>query len=600
MRQLLPLGLLLSLGCRGSEGVGPSATPRDLTTMSVGEVRVFNPADVWDGFLVPSAPSAQGYVFIVGNSNPQLDVVASYVVKTNPSTAGLQANSAAPDVATQSNSLITDISPAPTAQESIDSRIRTFERSGLTLESGAGPLRISRSAARSARLVSAAVVPALGDTLSVKIPDAATTNLCKNFIPTRAVVASVSRRAILAVDTLDGPPQTLFTQPVLDSIAQEFDNIIFPTDSSYFNNPTDVDGNGRIIILFTGQVNKLTSPLQSDLVGGFFFAGDFFPTTGTQDGTFCPQSNNAEIFYVMSPDPTGKFNNVRSTSSVRQATRGTVAHEFQHMINSGNRYVNPAVKAFEVSWLDEALAHFAEDAVGRTQRGFTDLQTLTLGDLLPPGNQQAANDFNAFLYQNLARLTYWMVRPDTSSGISAHTDKNLSSRGAAWAMLRHAADNYSAGDPRALTHRLSLGPDTGVKNFTAATNTPIDTALAGWLVSMYADHLGIPGLDQKYQYRSYNFRSVMPTVARSVLGLQAPAYPLQILSIGSPASVSSTNRSGSGTYYSLGVPANGGPIAVRIVSRAPNALLNCCIQTDKEWRSRLGYPGAHVYVLRTQ
>jgi len=592
---------MLSLGCHGSDGVGPSATPRDLTTMAVGEVRAFDPADIWNGFVLPPSPSPQGYVLIVGNSNPQLDVVASYVVKTNPSTAGLQANSVAPDVATQSNPLITDIAPVPTAQETIDNRIRVFERNDLTLESVAGPFRISRSPARNARLMSAAVVPALGDTLSVKIPNASTNNLCTNFIPTKAVVASVSRRAILAVDTLDGPPQLLFTQPVLDSIAQEFDNIIYPTDSSYFNNPTDVDGNGRIIILFTGEVNKLTSPFQSDLVGGFFFAGDFFPTTGTQDGTFCPQSNGAEIFYLMSPDPNGKFNNVRATSSVRQATRGTIAHEFQHMINSGNRYINPAVKAFEVSWLDEALAHLAEDAVGRTLRGFTDLQTLTLADLLPPGNQQATNDFNAFFYQNLARLTYWMVRPDTSSGISARTDKNLSSRGAAWAVLRFAGDNYSGGDPRSLTHKLSMGPDTGVKNFTIATTVPLDTVLAGWLVSMYADHLGIPGLDPKYQYRSYNFRNVMPTVARSVLGLQAAAYPLQVATIGIlPASVSSTNRSGTGTYYSLGVLANATPIAVRIVSRAPNALLNCCIQTDREWRSRLGYPGAHVYVLRTQ
>jgi hypothetical protein len=194
-----------------------------------------------------------------------------------------------------------------------------------------------------------------------------------------------------------------------------------------------------------------------------------------------------------------------------------------------------------------------------------------------------------------------MARPDTSSGISTHTDKNLSSRGAAWAVLRFAGDNYSGGDPRALTHKLSIGPDTGVKNFTGATTVPLDTVLAGWLVSMYADHLGIPGLDPKYQYRSYNFRNVMPTVARSVLGLQAPAYPLQVASIGIlPASVSSTNRSGTGTYYSLGVLPNGAPMTVRIVSRAPNALLNCCIQTDKEWRSRLGYPGAHVYVLRTQ
>src|SRR5439155_11972754 len=164
------------------------------------------------------------------------------------------------------------------------------------------------------------------------------------------------------------------------------------------------------IMLFTGQINKLTPPNTSGaLVGGFFFAGDFFPTTGTKPGTFCPESNRGEIFYLLSPDPTAKFGNVRTPSSVRQGTRGTIAHEFQHMINAGNRFLNPAVDKFESTWLDEALAHFAEDAVGRVQRRFGDLQTLDYASVLPCSPCSEANDFNAFFFQNLARLTYWMV-----------------------------------------------------------------------------------------------------------------------------------------------------------------------------------------------
>jgi hypothetical protein len=271
------------------------------------------------------------------------------------------------------------------------------------------------------------------------------------------------------------------------------------------------------------------------------------------------------------------------------------------MINAGNRYLNPAVNEFEATWLDEALSHLAEDAVGRTQRGFTDLQTLTLADLLPTADTQASNDFNAFFFQNFARLTYWMLRPDTSSGISARADKNLSSRGAGWAILRYAADNYSGGSPRSLTRRLAAGPDTGVANFTAATQAPIDTLVSGWLVSMYADHLGIPGLDPKYQYRSYNFRDVMPRVARAVLQTQAVDYPLQITPIGSGRdTVLSTNQSGSGTYFSLSVTPNTAPTTVELVNATPNNFLNCCFQIDKEWRRRFYYPGAYVYVLRVQ
>src|SRR3954467_2936790 len=108
-----------------------------------------------------------------------------------------------------------------------------------------------------------------------------------------------------------------------------------------------------------------------------------------------------------------------------------------------------------------------------------------------------------------------MIRPQQFSPMTKMADTSLAVRGAAWAIVRYAADNYSGGAPRALTRALSIGPDTGVKNFVTQANTPVDTLVKGWLVSMYADHLGIANLNAKYQYRSYNFRSVMPPVARS-------------------------------------------------------------------------------------
>src|SRR5213075_1306573 len=134
-------------------------------------------------------------------------------------------------------------------------------------------------------------------------------------------------------------------------------------------------------------------------------------------------------------------------------------------------------------------------------------------------------------FQNLARLSDWMVKPDQFAPFSKMADTSLAVRGAAWAIVRYAADNYSNGDARALTRKLAAGPDTGVRNFAAATGAPVDTLVKGWLISMYADHLGITNLPAQYQYRSYNFRSVMPPVAKSVLGQSTATYPLRIQSI---------------------------------------------------------------------
>ena len=197
-----------------------------------------------------------------------------------------------------------------------------------------------------------------------------------------------------------------------------------------------------------------------------------------------------------------------------------------------------------------------------------------------------ANDFNAFFYQNLARLTYWMDEPNKYSPISDLADTSLATRGAAWAILRYTADNYSGGLPRTLTRKLAAGPDTGVKNLAAAAAAPIDSVVSGWLVSMYADHLGISGLDSKYQYRSYNFRSVMPPVAKTVLNQTTATYPLTVLAIGSGSdNIPDTNRSGSGTYYRLNVAANSGARNVRILDASGAAA---------------SFAGEHVYVLRVQ
>ena len=582
IKRLAPVALLCAAACGGGDGgVGPVATPSDISSMSVGDVRALNPTDITNGITLPATSSNRDYVVIVGNTSTLHDVAANYTVKADRSPTGTFGIELSSDMAAQSSRQFEGMPLARTPQQAADNKIRAFERAHLSLASHSRVIPSSNFSIRRSAQAVASPVPNVGDVINVNVPDGSTNTLCDSYFPTQAVVASVSRRAILAVDTLDlqgAPPTVLFPQTTLDSITKEFDDTTYPTDSSYFGKPTDIDGNGHIVLLFTGQINKLTPPnTQGGFVGGFFFAGDIFPATDPGGpnggpGSFCPESNEGEIFYLMSPDPTGRFGNVRSTGSVRQGTRGTIAHEFQHMINAGNRYFNKSVSSFEATWLDEALAHFAEDAVGRVSRGFGDLQTLTFNDVLPcntPCSQ--ANDFNAFFFQNLARLTDWMADPDKYSPFMKMADTSLAVRGAAWAVVRYAADNYSNSNPRALTRVLVAGPDTGVKNFAAATKAPIDTLVKGWLVSMYADHLGIAGLDAKYQYKSYNFRDVMPPIAKAVLNQSTASYPLAVQSIGSGSdNLSGTNYSGTGTYYRLTVSSGAGTKTVKIVDSQGN------------------------------
>ncbi|MDQ3674270.1 MAG: hypothetical protein M3365_07835 [Gemmatimonadota bacterium] len=579
MNRFLPFVLMAILACggKGDNPIEPVVPRSDISSLQPGQFRVLAPADIRNGIELPNVPDAREFVIIVGNTSNLGDVVANYTVRGNLSAGGIEPElrvASSLQAPGELDAGAVDLVESP--QQVLEKRVRGFERRALKFRGASAPWAASGPSFR--RSTQAAAVPVVGEFLDVKIPDpnGPTNNLCNDFIRTRAQVAAVTARAILAVDTLDGPPLSLFTQADFDAIAAEFDNITYPTDEAWFGTPTDIDANQRVIILFTGEVNKLTPSGSTGFVGGFFFGGDFFPATAPPEG--CPQSNQAEIFYLLAPDPTGKYNgNIRLTATVRQGTRGTIAHEFVHMINAGRRYTGGVARSFEVSWLDEGLAHMAEDAVGRRVRNFGDLQSLSQADIRP--NPTDRNDYDAFFFQNMARLREWMEAPDSASGISSAADSSLAARGAAWALLRYSADHFSGGAPRTLMRALVAGPDTGLTNFRTATRTSLDTVLAGWLVANYADDLNnLPIVEARTQYRSYNIRSTLPPVSNGT-------YPLKVEPVGNAGSLMGTNRTGTGTYYRLAVAANAGAKNIKV--EGPGGAV-------------VSFPGAHVYVVRVR
>jgi hypothetical protein len=564
MRRYLALICLAALACHTDSAVAPVIPPaeNDAKNMAVGEVRILTPSQIPNGIELSAGTS--DYIIVVANTNPTPDVLASYVVKGDL----LADNMSRSDALSPLNMLVA-ADDRPDAQEVADARVRAWERAHL---SPANASRSVTSAARNSLGISPIVATNVGQQVTIKVPDENSTDLCAHFITTTGTVKSVSRRAAIVMDnTAD---QTAFSTSDFDAIAAEFDNVVYPTDSSYFGKPTDMDANGHVILYYTPEVNKLTQRGQSSFIGGFFFAGDFFDPTKTVSQGGCPQSNQGEIFYLLAPDPSGSFSTVRTAATVRQGTRGTVAHEFQHMINAGNRILSKA-PSLETVWLDEGLAHTAEDANGRVVRGFTDFQTLSDGDLFVSGNQTIIDAYNAFFIQNLRRFATWLARPDTSSGISEHADANLSSRGAIWSLIRWSGDHFSNGDFRAYTRKLAAGPDTGVRNITGVTAQPLDTLLSGWMVSNYSDHLGISNLAAKYNYVGYNMRS-------AVAGANSGTYPLLVTTLASGASISTSALSGSGTYYRVAVPAG----STRTIKIQDSSGAN------------VSFTGAHFFVLR--
>src|SRR5436309_3015547 len=476
MRRILIIAALGIAACSKDVSSPPPAPacapggPSSLT-LPVGGVAVLSDPNSLACVQIAAASSATAYLFVTANALPHGAAASAYRVEAAVEGTSLSAATSNPQ-------------EPPTRDQALDLLLRATERHMLTLPAA----RTSWQAARAA-MAAPAAVPVPGDSLNLRVPNADSTNLCTHYFPVRAVVKAVGTHAIVVQDT--AAPANGFTPADFAAVSSEVDTYTYPTDTSYFGRPTDLDNNGHVFILFTPRINALTKRGSKTFFGGFFFGGDLFPQTGSGG---CAESNVGEIFYLLVPDPSGVFSDPRPTTFVRQVTRSTIAHELEHIINLGVRIVesntNPNITQ-ESIWLDEALAHFAEEYLGRAEDGFTPFQRLRYADV-----SANTNDYNAFYRGNLGNLSLWLQRPDTASTI-ANTDMLLPDGGAAWSLLHYTADQYAAGNLSTFTLGLVASPDSGLRNLTATADVPFDSLMAGWMLPIYADGLGIPGVSRR-------------------------------------------------------------------------------------------------------
>jgi hypothetical protein len=524
--------------------VGACATGLTTVTLAVGEVKELSASSTQGCIKVAAATSAPAdYLVLPANTNSAYpDVLANYVFKSDegetvPATDRLPSN----DIFEAAGVAIRSSAADPGAlQLAFEYRLRMNERRLLKIPDAQKSFRAHRGSG-SIRYDIATAVPTIGDRTTFKVPSQDSS--CTKFTTVTAEVQFVNDKVIIYTDVASPPGG--FTATQYQEIGDEFSTLIYPTDLAYFGTPLDLDNNGHIIILYTPEVNKLTEANHpNSFIGGFFWVGDLFdPKLPVSQGG-CPQSNFGELFYLLTPDPNGTINgNKRATEDVRQGTRGTIAHEFQHMINASERIRSPILQNFEQVWMDEGLAHFAEDAVGRALRGIGEAEDANFQRTLG-GN---VNDFNAFFFQNFARFRQYLLNPGPYSPVSSLADSSLAVRGAIWALLHYAADQYApGGDVKAFTRKLAGGPDTGVTNLTKNAAVAFDPLITGFLIANYADDFGIPNLNPLYTYKSYDMRS-------NEQGLPANnnTYPLKVTNIGGAnfAMTGLQARSGGGANY---------------------------------------------------
>ena len=288
----------------------------------------------------------------------------------------------------------------------------------------------------------ASAPPTVGQNVAFKL--AVTTDLqvnCNSTDTIDAVIKWVGNHFAIAEDVQSAGH---FTQQDYDDLGALLDQTIYPVETTYFGEPADIDGNDVVVALITAEVNRMTPRGAGFLIAGFFFDGDIF------DASSCAASNEGELFYLIGPDPGGTYSDPVSVAEALSLARTTVGHEFLHLLNTQQRITigGGGALADEDAWLDEGLAHFAEELVGLSVAGHGLRQNLDLFDVAPVGDVEAGVAFNDFHLLNLQRVARFMLDPEGTQALGSSTGgdpsgaESLKMRGFAYLMARWLGDQF--------------------------------------------------------------------------------------------------------------------------------------------------------------
>jgi len=401
--------------------------------------------------------------------------------------------------------------------------VRSIARRGTTDRTAGPRLSYSLGGARAA-------VPAVDDLVALNVAEAS----CSAADMRTFRVEAVGEKSIVLADTAN--PSGGFTRADYQRFAQRFDTLVYPLDRDAFGEPSDIDGNARVAILFTRAVNELTPANSGAYVGGFFHPRDLFPRSQSPTLGVCATSNEGELFYMMVPDPTGIVNGNRfRLGMVDTLTTGVLAHELQHLINASRRmYVNTAAQEFEETWLNEGLSHVAQELLYFRESGLAPrarLSARSITDTRLHWESWVANDAS-----NFVNFYVYLLDPANHSPIDA--GDALETRGATWAFLRYAADISYTNDC-CVWQRFGNSTTTGIGTLTFGLQSDPKPLLRDFAAR-----------NMKGEHPSWDFASVYTQV------FVDGQYPLSYGSLQDGIAVPVAAKGGSASYYKFSVPPN--------------------------------------------
>jgi len=289
-----------------------------------------------------------------------------------------------------------------------------------------------------------------------------------SFTQVEAELKYSGNHTLLYVDV--STPQSYFTQADAEFLGGIFDEYIYSNNNQYFGHESDINGDGKVAILLSPVINRLTPPGTASTEGfiaGFFLANDLLPYALNES-----ISNGMEIFYCMVPDPDGIYGNVYQKEETIDILRGVLAHEFLHMILFNYRILiygrGYSADYMEELWLNEGLAHIAED-------------------------------LNGYNSSNIKRANLFLNDPPSVTLI--YGGDELEERGAEYLFLRYLGDRFGNGIYRDLVQ----SKECGVENVEMRTGESFKNIFTDWAATCYLTGRGITS-DPRYSYSSIDLQ----------------------------------------------------------------------------------------------
>jgi hypothetical protein len=275
--------------------------------------------------------------------------------------------------------------------------------------------------------------------------------ISSNYSAIRGVLRGVGHKVQVYVAAEDF--EHVSAQFVQDLIVT-FDDRIFPLTERRVGSARDVDGDGRFTILLSSWLDHL---------GGGKYPVDGFVRVADLDPAYRPPfGNQCDMMYLNSSLKAGPH------------LRTVVAHEYMHaaLFSQKTLRAGPGRQQGldEEGWLDEAIAHLAED-------------------------------FNGFSTSNIDyRVSAFLTRPEgyqlvVNDYYTADLFRSHGSRGSTYLFLRWCADRFGPD----LISRLVHSNLRGVANLEAATGSTFAGLYRRWSMALF-----LSGLQSEWQAGALN------------------------------------------------------------------------------------------------